>query len=189
MSGRDLRHSIRSLFPASGWKGVVILGCPLLDNGHCENRTRLPAICHSRNFSVSQYILPLGGLYRKANFCPGSLSIFRRRLAEKPISTSSDVVITGFGYFISLSPPLYHFSFDFNFPLLYNFSTGVAAPNTYRREFIMSETIHDLTLLYLHHQDLSSFSPEELYDKYKDTYDKINIYHKSKKGSSMSILK
>ena len=53
----------------------------------------------------------------------------------------------------------------------------------------MSETIHDLTLLYLHHQDLSSFSPEELYDKYKDTYDKINIYHKSKKGSSMSILK
>lgn len=45
----------------------------------------------------------------------------------------------------------------------------------------MSETVHDLTLLYLQHQDLSSLSPEELYDKYKETYNQIYAYHKSKK--------
>ena len=52
----------------------------------------------------------------------------------------------------------------------------------------MSETVHALTLLYLQHQDLSSLSPEELFDKYKETYDKIKAQQKSKKESNMSVL-
>lgn len=45
----------------------------------------------------------------------------------------------------------------------------------------MSEIVHALTLLYLQHQDLSPLSPEELFDKYKETYDKIKAQQNSKK--------
>lgn len=53
----------------------------------------------------------------------------------------------------------------------------------------MSEKIHDLTLLYLRNQDLSALSPEELFDKYKEIYDKIKTYQKSCKESNVSVLK
>ena len=53
----------------------------------------------------------------------------------------------------------------------------------------MNQTIHDLTLLYLQNQDIHSLSPEELYNKYKATYEQIKTYHDSQKSSSVSVLK
>lgn len=41
------------------------------------------------------------------------------------------------------------------------------------------ETVfHDLVLLYLRSQDLSSLTPEELLDKYNDTYQKLKNQYK-----------
>lgn len=53
----------------------------------------------------------------------------------------------------------------------------------------MSETIHDLTMLYLKNLNTSAFTPEQLYDEYQRTYETIKKYHYSKKSSSVSVLK
>lgn len=52
----------------------------------------------------------------------------------------------------------------------------------------MDEVVHALTLLYLQQQDISSLSPEELYDKYRDTYDRIKTYRKPQKKSGVTVL-
>lgn len=41
--------------------------------------------------------------------------------------------------------------------------------------------IEALTMLYLQSQDLSALSPEELYDKYEETYKKIKEHHKQQR--------
>lgn len=43
-----------------------------------------------------------------------------------------------------------------------------------------------LALLYLQNQDLSGLTPEEVYDKYEDSYRKIRL-HKSAASSSQKI--
>lgn len=52
----------------------------------------------------------------------------------------------------------------------------------------MDKAIHAITMLYLQQQDLSSLSPEELYDKYRNAYERINTHHKSQKKSSVTFL-
>jgi hypothetical protein len=36
-----------------------------------------------------------------------------------------------------------------------------------------------LAMLYLKSQDLTPFTPEQIYDKYKDAYEKIEKHHKA----------
>ena len=41
----------------------------------------------------------------------------------------------------------------------------------------MESIIHDLAMLYMGQQDLSGLSPEELYEKYVDAYQRIQRKH------------
>lgn len=48
--------------------------------------------------------------------------------------------------------------------------------------------IQALALLYLQNRDLSDLSPEELYDEYKDTYDRIRQQRiEARKRKQMTI--
>lgn len=42
--------------------------------------------------------------------------------------------------------------------------------------------ISALTMLYLKNQDLSDFTPEEILDKYDETYEKIKTHNREKRG-------
>ena len=70
-------------------------------------------------------------------------------------------------------------------------------PEYYERSFFISEInlssfpANDqeaIAFLYVRNQDLSGLSPEEIYDKYCDTYKKIH-YHKTNRQSKTSALK
>lgn len=39
---------------------------------------------------------------------------------------------------------------------------------------LQKDMVERLTLLYLEHQDISDLSPEELYDKFAETYERIH---------------
>lgn len=45
--------------------------------------------------------------------------------------------------------------------------------NSVKSSTFSNDTIEALTMLYLQSHDLSALSPEELYDKYKETYNQI----------------
>ena len=52
--------------------------------------------------------------------------------------------------------------------------------NSVKLSTFPNNKIEALTMLYLQSQDLSGLSPEELYDKYEETYEKIVEHHKQK---------
>ena len=53
----------------------------------------------------------------------------------------------------------------------------------------MSEKLHDLTILYLSKQDISTLTPSPLYDKYQDVYNELKCYSKDQKPNGVTILK
>ena len=53
----------------------------------------------------------------------------------------------------------------------------------------MNQISHDLAILYLEHQDISSLTPAQLYDKYKAIYAELQEHQKSQKKDGVSILK
>lgn len=53
---------------------------------------------------------------------------------------------------------------------------------TFKFSTFPKNELEALTMLYLQSQDLSKLSPEELYDKYNETYQKIKDYHKSNRN-------
>jgi len=54
---------------------------------------------------------------------------------------------------------------------------------------LMTEKLHDLTILYLQKSDISNLTPEQLFDKYNEVYNQIKTYQKSTKDPNISILK
>lgn len=53
----------------------------------------------------------------------------------------------------------------------------------------MSEKLHDLSVLYLSKQDISSLTPKQLYDKYQAVYNELKEYSKSDKSEGITVLK
>ena len=53
----------------------------------------------------------------------------------------------------------------------------------------MNQISHDLAILYLNHQDISSLTPAQLYDKYKVIYTELQEQQNSQKQNSVSVLK
>lgn len=56
-------------------------------------------------------------------------------------------------------------------------------PETRLDTFPSNET-EALAMLYIQQQDLSDLSPEEMYDKYYDAYQKIREYRKAKRDAN-----
>lgn len=56
-------------------------------------------------------------------------------------------------------------------------------PETRLDTFPSNET-EALAMLYIQQQDLSDLSPEEIYDKYYDAYQKIREYRKEKRDAN-----
>lgn len=56
--------------------------------------------------------------------------------------------------------------------------------NEVRLSKFPSNEYEALALLYIQQQDLSNLSPEEIYDKYKETEDKIRKHAHKKRGAS-----
>lgn len=50
-----------------------------------------------------------------------------------------------------------------------------------------SNHFQSLTMLYLQGQDLSSLTPEQLLDKYDETYDKIRIHYQNTRSDRRNI--
>lgn len=48
--------------------------------------------------------------------------------------------------------------------------------------------IEALTMLYLQNQDLSGLTPEEILDKYDDTYEKIKAHNKEKRNARQRMM-
>lgn len=53
----------------------------------------------------------------------------------------------------------------------------------------MNQIAHDLAILYLDHQDISSLTPVQLHDKYIAVYTELEEHQKSKKKDGISVLK
>lgn len=53
----------------------------------------------------------------------------------------------------------------------------------------MDKQLHDLTILYLSKQDISSLTPEQLYNKYKVVYKELKDHHKKNHSDGISVLK
>lgn len=56
-------------------------------------------------------------------------------------------------------------------------------------DMLMSEKLHDLTILYLQKSDISNLTPEQLFDKYNEVYNQMKAYQKSNKDSNVAVLK
>ena len=74
---------------------------------------------------------------------------------------------------------------------------AVATAEYGRQEKIMSDNAFHtfpkdkfdaLTMLYLKNQDVSELSPEELLDKYDETYERIKNYYKEKRKNQKSTF-
>lgn len=53
----------------------------------------------------------------------------------------------------------------------------------------MNEKIHDITILYLSQQDISSLTPKQLFDKYEAIYAELKEHHKNKPHNDVTIMK
>ena len=53
----------------------------------------------------------------------------------------------------------------------------------------MNEKIHDLAILYLSKQDISSLTPQQLYEQYEAVHNELKEYAKCKKSDGITILK
>ena len=62
-------------------------------------------------------------------------------------------------------------------------------PSIMKGDMLMSEKLHDLTILYLQKSDISNLSPEQLFDKYNEVYNQMKAYQKSNKDSNVAVLK
>ena len=51
-----------------------------------------------------------------------------------------------------------------------------------------NKVIHDLTILYLSKQDLSSLTPERLCDEYKKTYEAIEKHYESDNEPFVQVI-
>lgn len=60
-------------------------------------------------------------------------------------------------------------------------------PDVSLNTFPSTET-EALAMLFVQSQDLSGLSPEEIYDKYRDAYEKIREHHKAKRTANMKNL-
>ncbi len=62
-------------------------------------------------------------------------------------------------------------------------------PSIMKGDMLMSEKLHDLTILYLQKSDISNLTPEQLFDKYNEVYNQMKAYQKSNKDSNVAVLK
>ena len=62
-------------------------------------------------------------------------------------------------------------------------------PSIVKGDILMSEKLHDLTILYLQKSDISNLTPEQLFDKYNEVYNQMKAYQKSNKDSNVAVLK
>ena len=62
-------------------------------------------------------------------------------------------------------------------------------PSIMKGDMLMSEKLHDLTILCLQKSDISNLTPEQLFDKYNEVYNQMKAYQKSNKDSNVAVLK
>lgn len=62
-------------------------------------------------------------------------------------------------------------------------------PSIMKGDMLMSEKLHDLTILYLQKSDISNLTPEQLFGKYNEVYNQMKAYQKSNKDSNVAVLK